>query len=202
MEKAHETNAKVSKTYFQKVKTKYFFYRKLEWFDEEGEAQAREAARLARFSKILVLRNMYRPEELQQDPLEFPIQLSDEIREECEEKLGIAECSVQVVEDKAEEGICTVKFKTEIEAQMAAKLMNGRLFAGLRVSATIYDGSFPLPKKQHRISKTEDEDEKQARLDAFSQFIENADIEESEKEDSSEPDSDESIDSDSSEVDQ
>ena len=42
--------------------------------------------------------------------------------------------------------MCTVKFKSDIEAQAAAKLMNGRLFAGMRVSATIYDGSFRYPK--------------------------------------------------------
>lgn len=151
-------------------------FRKLEWFDEEGEAQAREAVRQARFAKILVLRNMYRPEELHQDPLEFPIQLSDEIREECEQRLGVTDCSVQVIEDRAAEGMCTIKFKSEIEAKAASKLMNGRLFAGMRVSALIYDGSFPLPKKQQRASsKTADEDEEQARLDAFSKFIENGD---------------------------
>lgn len=116
---------------------------------------------------------MYRPEELHQDPLEFPIQLADEIREECEEKLGIVDCSVQVIEDRAEEGLCTVKFKSDIEAKAASRLMNGRLFAGMRVSALIYDGSFPLPKKQQKASKTGDEDEEQARLDAFSKFIEN-----------------------------
>ena len=168
----------------------------MEWFDEEGEAQAREAARQARFSKILVLRHMYRPEELKDDPLEFPIQLSEEISEECEEKLGISDCSVQVIEEKAEEGMCTVKFKSDIEAQAAAKLMNGRLFAGMRVSATIYDGSFPLPKKQiYKASKTGEEDE-QARLEAFSKFIENGG---DEAEDSADSDS-ESSDNESSDV--
>ena len=160
----------------------------MEWFDEEGEAQAREAARIARFSKILVLRNMYRPEELHQDPLEFPIQLSEDICEECEGKLGISDCSVQVVEDKAEEGMCTVKFKSDIEALAASKLMNGRLFAGLKVSANIYDGSFPLPKKQQPSRIIGEEEAEQARLEAFSKFIENGkgnDSEESEESDES-----------------
>lgn len=165
-------------------------FRKLEWFDEEAEAQAREAARQERFSKILVLRNMYRPEELQESPLDFSVQLADEISEECEVKLGVSDCSVQVLEERADEGMCTVKFKKAIEAQAAAKLMNGRLFAGLRVSATIYDGSFPLPKKQNQL-KSGDEDE-QARLEAFSKFIENgnseSDNEESEEESESESD--------------
>lgn len=116
---------------------------------------------------------MYRPEELHQDPLEFPIQLAEEISEECEEKLGITDCNVQVIEESAEEGMCTVKFKSEIEAMAAAKLMNGRLFAGMRVSATIYDGSFQLPKKQQNKGRTPEEDVEHLRLDAFSKFIEN-----------------------------
>ena len=116
---------------------------------------------------------MYRPEELE-DSLDFTFQLAEEISEECEEKLGVTDCSVQVVEERADEGMCTVKFKKAIEAQAAAKLMNGRLFAGLRVSATIYDGSFPLPKKQNseKVNFNDDADE-QARLEAFSKFIEN-----------------------------
>lgn len=113
---------------------------------------------------------MYRPAELQESPLEFPIQLTEEIVGECEEKLGVSDCSVQIVEERAEEGMCTVKFKSAIEAQAAAKLMNGRFFAGLRVSATIYDGSFPLPKKTKPVSSAVDEE---ARLEAFSAFIEN-----------------------------
>lgn len=131
---------------------------------------------------------MYRPEELEESPLEFPIQLTEEILEECEEKLGISDCSVQVVEEKADEGMCTIKFKTAIEAQATAKLMNGRLFAGLRVSATIYDGSFPLPKIKRNTTTSEDPDE-QLRLEAFSKFIENGSEREEAEESASENDS-------------
>lgn len=113
---------------------------------------------------------MYRPEELEES-LDFSVQLVDEIAGECEDKLGITDCSVQIVEERATEGTCTIKFKKTIEAQAAAKLMNGRMFAGLRVSATIYDGSFPLSKKQN-LNMGADEEE-QARLEAFSKFIEN-----------------------------
>ena len=163
------------------------YFRKLEWFDEEGEAQAREAARQSRHAKILVLRNMYTTEELTESP-DLPAQLSDEIMEECEERLGVTDCTVQVIDERADEGMCTIKFKKGIEAQAAAKLMNGRLFGGLRVSATIYDGSFLLPKKQNRRS---DDPEEQARLDAFSKFIE-GENEEEENDDDEEEDEDES----------
>ena len=95
---------------------------------------------------------MYRPEELAESPLDFSMQLAEEISEECEARLGVTDCSVQVVEEKADEGMCTVKFNTSIEAQAASKLMNGRLFAGLKVSATIYDGSFSLPKSKNKKS--------------------------------------------------
>lgn len=129
---------------------------------------------------------MYRSEELEESPIDFSVQLAGEIAEECEEKLGITDCSVQVIEEFASEGMCTVKFKKPIEARAAAKLMNGRLFAGLRVMATIYDGSFSLPKTQN-LKNVEADEEEQARLEAFSKFIENGsdqndDSEESEEE--------------------
>ena len=133
---------------------------------------------------------MYRPQELEES-LDFSVQLAEEIAEECKDKLGITDCSVQIVEDRAAEGTCTIKFKKTIEAQAAAKLMNGRMFAGLRVSATIYDGSFPLPKKQN-LKMSADEEE-QARLEAFSKFIENGggseESEEEEEEEEEESDS-------------
>lgn len=131
---------------------------------------------------------MYRPEELTES-LDFPLQLAEEIAEECEEKLGVTDCSVQLIEERAEEGMCTVKFKKAIEAQLALKLMNGRFFAGQRVMASIYDGSFPLPKR--KTTRNEDPDE-QARLEAFSAFIEGESDGESDTESESENDISES----------
>ena len=170
MEETHAKNAKVRA---QNIITCIIIiiFRKLEWYDEEAEAQARESARQSRYSKILVLKNMYRPEELYESPEEFSSQLEEEIVEECEEKLGILDCSVQVIEERSEEGLCTVKFKNAFEAQMAAKLMNGRLFAGLRVIASIYDGSFQIPKKQSaKKIKYDNEGGEELRLEEFSKL--------------------------------
>jgi HIV Tat-specific factor 1 len=142
------------------------FFRKLEWFDEDAEAAAKEEAKLARWAKIVVLKNMFTAAEVEADPLGFPVELSDEIREECQERLGIEECSVQLVEEQP--GSCTVKFKSELEALAVVKLMHGRWFDGRRVEATLYDGSFALPKKK-LLTQTEDEE---ARLEQFSKYIE------------------------------
>lgn len=114
---------------------------------------------------------MYTPEELHES-LDFSLQLTEEISEECEEKLGVTDCSVQVVEDQATEGVCTIKFKRAIEAQAALKLMNGRFFGGLRVVASIYDGSFALPKKNNKRNGVDLDLDEKARLEAFSSFIE------------------------------
>ena len=142
----------------------------MEWFDEDAEAAAKEEAKRARWAKIVVLKNMFTAAELEADPLGFPVQLSDEIVEECQERLGIEECSVQLVEEQP--GVCTVKFKSELEAVAAVKLMNGRWFDGRRVEATIYDGSFALPKKKLATATAADDEE--ARLEQFSKFIEGA----------------------------
>lgn len=153
----------------------------------EAEAAAKEEAKRARWAKILILKHMYTPKELEADPLEFPLQLSEEITEECQERLGIESCSVKVIEDRAEEGLCSVKFKSDLEALAAQKLMNGRYFDGRRVEATIYDGSFPL--SQPKAVTIEDEE---ARLERFSRFIEGreSDHEESENDDESDEEDD------------
>lgn len=161
----------------------------MEWFDEEAEAQAREAARQERFSKILVLKHMYRPEELQES-LDFGDQLAEEIIEECEERLGVTGLTVQIIEEHSQEGMCTVKFKRAVEASAAAKLMNGRFFAGQRVSATIYDGSFQIPKKKltRKTDFGDDKDEK-VRLEEFSKYIEDESNSDNESESSDNSDS-------------
>lgn len=162
--------------------------RKLEWFDEEAEAAAKEIAKRARWAKIVVLKNMYTPAELEADPLGFPVQLADEIIEECQERLGIDECSVQLVENEALPGGCTVKFKSELEAAAAVKLMDGRWFDGRRVEASIYDGSFALPKKTSTPAAVDEDQE--TRLEQFSRFIEEQGESESDNEsESSEDDS-------------
>lgn len=150
---------------------------------------------------------MYLPEEYFCEPIDLPIQLSEEISEECEKKLGITNCNVQVIAEHAAEGMCTVKFRSEFEAKAAAKLMNGRLFNGMTVSATIYDGSFPIPRKSEHSQRPSEE---QSRLDAFSKFIEqnaeesNEDNDEEEysdnSEESSDPDDDDDKDSESDEL--
>lgn len=158
----------------------------MEWFDEEAEAAAKEEAKRARWAKILILKHMYTREELEADPLEFPLQLAEEITEECQERLGIESCSVKLIEDRAQDGLCSVKFKTDLEALAAQKLMNGRFFDGRRVGASIYDGSFSL--SQPKPAATEDEE---ARLERFSRFIEGRESEDDEDEESNnESDSD------------
>lgn len=153
----------------------------------EAEAAAKEEAKQARWAKILILKHMYTPQELEADPLEFPLQLAEEITEECQERLGIESCSVKLIEDRAEEGLCSVKFKSDLEALAAQKLMNGRYFDGRRVEATIYDGSFAL--SQPKTVAAEDEE---ARLERFSRFIEGreSDNEDSERDDENEDGSD------------
>lgn len=142
--------------------------RKLEWYDVAGE----EEARLARFAKIVVLRHMYTVTDLEDDPLAFPVALADEIREECEERIDGAVCSVQLVEELAMDGVCTVKFRRDADAHAAVRLMHGRWFDGRRVEASIYDGSFPLPKAKRPTFMTSEQREDEERLAAFSEWIE------------------------------
>ncbi|ORX48246.1 hypothetical protein DM01DRAFT_262435 [Hesseltinella vesiculosa] len=133
--------------------------RKLDWIEEETGKKSEK------FAKIVILKNMYTQQELDDDPT-LILELKEDIREECE-RLG--EVTNVILYDKSPGGIVSVRFGEPKVAKACVLLMNNRYFAGKQISAEIYDGKTKYQKSGNTAE--DDEDEKQ-RLERYAKWLE------------------------------
>ncbi|OZJ03074.1 hypothetical protein BZG36_04606 [Bifiguratus adelaidae] len=143
--------------------------RRLDWFEDEP---GRKADRL---SKIVILKNMYMPEELEADPT-LLLELKEDVREECA-KLG--DVTNVTMYDKSPGGIISVRFR-EVESALACiKLNNGRFFAGRQISAELFDSKTKYLKSG---AGEETEEEEKKRLENYAKWLEDQENLEAESE--------------------
>ncbi|KAG2176418.1 hypothetical protein INT43_005658 [Umbelopsis isabellina] len=135
--------------------------RKLDWVDDEV------GKKTEKFQKIVILKNMYSQQELDDDPT-LLLELKDDVREECE-KLG--EVTNVIMYDKSPGGIISVRFKEVESAEACIKLMDKRFFAGKQISAEIYDGQTKYQKSGSSDTQ-EDEEAEKARLEKYAKWLE------------------------------
>ncbi|KAI9359038.1 hypothetical protein BD770DRAFT_320151 [Pilaira anomala] len=133
--------------------------RKLDWVDEEG------GKKQEKFSKIVILKNMYTQEELDADPT-LLLELKEDVREECE-KLG--EVTNVILYDKSPGGIISVRYKETESADACVLLMNKRFFGGRQISAEIFDGKTKYLKSG---GGEEDEEAEKLRLERYAKWLE------------------------------
>ncbi|WVQ75407.1 hypothetical protein IAR50_005028 [Cryptococcus sp. DSM 104548] len=129
-----------------------------------------------RFLRVVVLKGMFVPEDLDKDP-GLLLELKEEVREEAE-TLGQV-TSVQLY-DKEEDGVMTIKFKDPISAQACVNKMNNRYFDGRVIYAGLFTGKERFRKSGGRSLEDEDEDgeSEKGRLDNFAKWLVDGDEEE------------------------
>lgn len=86
--------------------------KKLDWFDDANTETSEKLA------KIVILKHMFRLEELEQDP-SLLLDLKQDVREECE-KLG--KVTNVILYDLESEGVMSVKFKDASSAALCAQV--------------------------------------------------------------------------------
>jgi HIV Tat-specific factor 1 len=106
---------------------------------------------------------MFTLKELEDDPGAL-LEIKDDVREECA-KFG--EVTNVTLYDKEEDGVVTVRFGNAMSAQACIKALDGRIFGGLRVEASVADGNERF-KKSHKGTAEDDA----ARLEQFASTIE------------------------------
>ncbi|CUM65803.1 uncharacterized protein PRCAT00003451001 [Priceomyces carsonii] len=89
------------------------------------------------YDKIVVIRNMFRIDELKEDPL-LEIDLKEDIQEDCDRQ-GIGNDITKVVLYDIS-GVVTVKFKTRELSLKCVEAFNGRFFDGLKLEVSLYNG--------------------------------------------------------------
>ncbi|KAG1609010.1 hypothetical protein G6F46_011120 [Rhizopus delemar] len=135
--------------------------RKLDWVDDES------GKRQEKFAKIVILKNMYTQEELDEDPT-LLLELKEDVRDECE-KLG--EVTNVILYDKSPGGVISVRFKEKESAEACVTLMNNRYFAGRQITAEIFDGKAKYEKSGGKQTEEDEEAEKQ-RLEKYAKWLE------------------------------
>lgn len=108
----------------------------------------------------VVLKNMFDPKEFESDPT-LILEYQKDLREECSQ---FGEVKKVVVYDRHPEGVATVTFKEPEEADACIGRMNGRWFAQRQLSAETWDG-----RTRYKIVETEEELE--ARLQKWDDFL-------------------------------
>lgn len=134
--------------------------------DGEGVEDAAHKARQNKFAKVVVLRHMFTKAELESDPKAI-LDIKEDILFEAE-KIGPV-TSVYLFED-SEDGRCAVKFADKDTAAQCLEIFDGRFFAGQRIAAEIYDGSFRLRESRHKAVSGEEEEAE--RLEKFADWLE------------------------------
>ncbi|TYJ55307.1 hypothetical protein B9479_004030 [Cryptococcus floricola] len=144
--------------------------------EDSGPSGAPSQPTNTRFLRVVVLKGMFVPEELDKDP-GLLLELKEEVREEAE-TLGQV-TSVQLY-DKEEDGVMTIKFKDPISAQACINKMNNRYFDGRVIYAGLFTGKERFKKSGGRSYEDEDEDGEgeKGRLDNFAKWLVDGDQEE------------------------
>ncbi|GAB5587542.1 hypothetical protein Unana1_02442 [Umbelopsis nana] len=163
-ERDPSTVAQNKKSTLEKMKARkklHQLQRKLDWVDDEV------GKKTEKFRKIVILKNMYTQQELDDDPA-LLLELKDDVREECE-RLG--EVTNVIMYDKSPGGIISVRYKEHESAEACIKLMDKRYFAGKQISAEIYDGHTKY-QKSGATDTEEDEEAEKARLEKYAKWLE------------------------------
>ncbi|CDU23225.1 related to Splicing factor U2AF-associated protein 2 [Sporisorium scitamineum] len=122
--------------------------------------------------RTVVLTKMFTLHELDSDPT-LLLDLKEDVREECNDTVGGV--TNVVLWDKEPEGIMTVKFQSEQQAEACVRMMKGRFFAQRRIDAWIIPGKPRFRKSTTAESDDEDAkegDEDEKRKDAFGSWLE------------------------------
>jgi HIV Tat-specific factor 1 len=146
--------------------------KKLDWFDETTGKRAEKS------KKVMILKNMFTVEEIEEDP-SLILDLKEDVRTECE---NFGEVTNVVLYEKNPEGVISVRFKDELSVIICIKKMNGRYFGGKRIVAEVYDGKTKY-KVENPLEDKEEEERK--RSERYRKFL-NQQNEEEQKDSTSE----------------
>ncbi|KAK6202839.1 uncharacterized protein RJT21DRAFT_81882 [Scheffersomyces amazonensis] len=130
------------------------------WDDEDTTSTTKD---ISIGSKVVVVEDMFRVDEYQQDPL-LGSDIKEDIKEECV-KLGIAhDISKIIIYDIS--AVVMIKFKSYTSSQKCIDSFDGRYFDGLKLRASPFSG-----QKFERTNDHDDEVTDEDRLNHFGEVI-------------------------------
>ncbi|ETN36549.1 uncharacterized protein HMPREF1541_08827 [Cyphellophora europaea CBS 101466] len=166
-----EAPEKKNKRDQQKVikKTQKMNHRLADWDDDDPQQLAETSSK---WDKVVILKHMFTPKELEEDPSAI-LDIKEDIRDECS-KLG--NITNVVLYDLEATGVASVKFTDPDAALACVELMNGRWFDERQLEAYIANGTERFKKssdKSQLLGGDENEDEnEESRIDKFGEWLE------------------------------
>ena len=115
--------------------------------------------------KTVIISNMFEPKQFLVEP-KLILEYRSDLRDECTQKCG--EVKRVEIYDCHPEGVAAITFAEFESADKCVQLMNGRFFAGRRLTAHHWDGT-----TKYKVQETEEEAEK--RLQMWDEFLEKDD---------------------------
>ncbi|EIW68105.1 hypothetical protein TREMEDRAFT_32917 [Tremella mesenterica DSM 1558] len=162
---SHEEKLKMSKR-IKRMQEKITWHSDSDSDDPLAPSSGAPKPGASRFTRVVVLKGMFSPKDLDEDP-GLLLELKEDVREEAE---TLGEVTNVVLYDKEEEGVMTIKFKDTISAQACVNKMNGRFFDGRRISASLYTGKERF-RRSGRGAEEDEEKSERERLEGFAQWL-------------------------------
>ena len=122
----------------------------------------------SRFDKVVVIKNVFTLEALEEDKDYY-----EDTMEDMREAAVHGEIKNITIFDKEEDGVVTIRFGSAMAAKACADAFDGRLYDGRRLQASIATGSERFKKsRKTKHGNDDDDDEEAKRLEDYSNFIE------------------------------
>ncbi|XP_077165097.1 17S U2 SnRNP complex component HTATSF1 [Paroedura picta] len=105
--------------------------KQLDWRPEKKEGEVR-----LRHERVIIIRNMFHPNDFEEDPLVLN-EIREDLRTECE-KFG--QVKKVIIFDRHPDGVASVSFKEMEEADVCKQALHGRWFGGRQLCVETWDG--------------------------------------------------------------
>lgn len=140
-----------------------------EWgFDDGfGPQPDEEETPAPRMGRVVVLKHMFAPEDIEKDA-SLLLDLKEDVRDECS---SLGEVTNVTLYDLEPEGVMTVKFRDPVSAQACIIRMNGRFFDGRQVVAELFTGKERFKRSDAKDDYGEGDEAEKKRLDDFAQWL-------------------------------
>lgn len=139
----------------QRKKALYALRCKLEWSEQDpAELSARKKRELAALSRTVLLRHLFKPEEMKNDPT-LRLDITQDLEEECGD-IGTVE-SIMIYGASAD-GSASVRFDSELGALACISRMHNRYYDGHRLEACIMTPELKKELKQYKEITREESD--------------------------------------------
>jgi len=104
--------------------------------DKKLDWKLGSSEKVSKYDKVVIFKNLFKPSIFDTNPV-LITEIKDDLRSQCE---AFGTVKKVVLFDRHCEGVCSVAFKEVKDAITCMESLNGRLFSGNKIEASLWDG--------------------------------------------------------------